>query len=231
MLKNKKGFTLVEVVLVIVALAAIGFAGWTWYQANQAEEVTENKERTGEIEKEEESSIPEGWTEYRNEELGFAFAYPEEWGEVQLQENTGQTGNQYLALFSDNSSVSFSGATLDYRAQRGGGVLTGKNKGWEEENSTYYYIENYSDDNYRSEAGDVSELETENTTGLYQQNLDPSIMFEASEIHTVSFNVTESSYNGLAFAYQAPEGQEEQKTSLRVEEFKDVVETVEVLQE
>lgn len=229
MLKNRQGFTLVEVVLIIVTLAAIGLAGWTWYQANQTEEAANNGEETEEAEEDEESNTQEGWTEYRNEELGFTFAYPEEWGEVQVQETTGQRGEQYYASFSNNSSISFSGATLDYMAQRGGNVLTGKNKGWEEKSSTYYYIENYSDDKYRGEAENASKLEAENATGLYQADLDPPIMFEASEVHTVSFNIPGGSYDGLAFAYQAPEEQEGQETSSQAEEFKDVAKTVEVL--
>lgn len=49
MLKNR-GFTLIEIVLVVVMLAAAGFAGWTWYQASTdstgsvTSEQEENKE-------------------------------------------------------------------------------------------------------------------------------------------------------------------------------------------
>lgn len=38
---NRTGFTLVEIVLVVVALAAIGFAGWTWWQTSGENESVE----------------------------------------------------------------------------------------------------------------------------------------------------------------------------------------------
>lgn len=37
MLNNQTGFTLIEAVLVVVTLAAIGLAGWTWWQSNQVD--------------------------------------------------------------------------------------------------------------------------------------------------------------------------------------------------
>lgn len=35
MLRLQNGFTGIEAVLVILVLAALSFAGWTWWQANQ----------------------------------------------------------------------------------------------------------------------------------------------------------------------------------------------------
>ncbi len=232
MFTYQRGFTAIEIILVAITVAVLGLAGWVLYQNNYgttevADTNQEQKQKT-ETEKEK-SNTPEGWTEYRDKELGFSFAYPQEWGEIQVKEDTGSSGKRYFASFSNNSTVSFSGASLDFRAQRGGGVFTGKNKGWEKENSTYYFIRNYSDDRYRSETTDVREFKAQNTTGLYQENLDPSAMREAAEVYTLSFNISSGPYHGLAFAYEVPEEQEGQDTTSQVEEFKKAMKTVEVL--
>lgn len=227
--KNERGFGALAILLVVILIGVIGFAGWYIYQ-NEQGDTTENTAANEAADRTEEGrTIPDGWTDYNNNELGFAFAYPEDWGEITIDETTGESGESYIASFTDNATVSFSGATLDYRAARGGGVFTGHNKGWEEEGSTYYFVENYSDEDYRSETGDVSELEANNATGLYQEDLDPSTMLEAAEAHTVSFNVPDGSYHGLAFAYKAPEAQAGQDFSSQIEEFKSVVQTVEIL--
>jgi prepilin-type N-terminal cleavage/methylation domain-containing protein len=56
------GFTLVEVILVVVAIAALGFAGWTWHQTQQetsaetsTRQAAETEEASGEEKKEAEN--------------------------------------------------------------------------------------------------------------------------------------------------------------------------------
>lgn len=58
MLKNHTGFTLVEIVLALVALAAIGLAGWMWWQANQTE--SESVELDNAANEQEESAQNDG---------------------------------------------------------------------------------------------------------------------------------------------------------------------------
>ena len=83
-MKNQKGFTLVEGLLIALVLSVIGFAGYTVWNNNQVngvattsnfestEQATEQKEEA--TQGKEESDIPEGMTVYPNEALGFSFA-------------------------------------------------------------------------------------------------------------------------------------------------------------
>jgi prepilin-type N-terminal cleavage/methylation domain-containing protein len=63
MLGLQKGFTAIEVILVVVAVAALGFAGGTWWQANQdsqtfiREQSGTDNENKDEKEKEEQAPI------------------------------------------------------------------------------------------------------------------------------------------------------------------------------
>ncbi|HEX9679007.1 MAG TPA: hypothetical protein VGA08_00060 [Candidatus Saccharimonadales bacterium] len=73
-----------------------------------------------------ETSIPDGYIEYNNEELGFSFAYPEEWGEVSLSERSGLpaiVGSEYQIKFSNVSTIKAEVDTTDYKNT--GGVGSG----------------------------------------------------------------------------------------------------------
>lgn len=50
MRKSRDGFALVEIVLIVVALASLGLAGWTWHQAYQAQQTAESTQATEETE-------------------------------------------------------------------------------------------------------------------------------------------------------------------------------------
>ena len=72
--------------------------------------VTDEIESEDEVEEEtaeetETSNIPEGWIEYTNQDIGFSFAYPEEWGEVELGEP--RTGTESPAEGGLRQAISF----------------------------------------------------------------------------------------------------------------------------
>lgn len=46
MRQDRGGFTLVEIVVGVAVVAALGFASWTWYQADQPENTAEHVEQT-----------------------------------------------------------------------------------------------------------------------------------------------------------------------------------------
>ncbi len=88
MQKNQKGFTHFAVVLLVLLLAVVGFAGWNVQQQNKqnkADPAAEDVKLTKKNSVAESTStkpvlLPEGWTEYKNTEYGFAFYYPKEYG-------------------------------------------------------------------------------------------------------------------------------------------------------
>ncbi len=75
----------------------------------------------------------DGWTTYRNEELGFQFSYPEEWGEIIVQDladqtfsNTGSrkyefSGQAKYLEFSNNPHLRVQAKSKDYNLTGFGG--------------------------------------------------------------------------------------------------------------
>ena len=82
-IKNQKGFTGLEIILLVVVLGGVGFVGYRAYQAQPGKAPAQEKVQPTQNKEVSKSSIPEGWIEYKNEEFGFAFAYPQAYGSVQ----------------------------------------------------------------------------------------------------------------------------------------------------
>jgi hypothetical protein len=93
--KSQTGFSHIILPLLIVVLGAAGFTGWKVYEASKnpksAQTSTVATTPPPPTPAQPSETIPEGFIEYRNEELGFKFAYPEEWGV--LSEDSGQYEN------------------------------------------------------------------------------------------------------------------------------------------
>ena len=122
---NTKGFGIVEGLLILVIVGLIGGAGYYVYKAQQ--NTNETLDNTGNSEiaaqkkqkKTEEKQIPEGFVEYKNEELGFSFVYPEEWGEVLLKEKAGEKGSEAVLKFSNENAIAGKLRTVNFEAGRG----------------------------------------------------------------------------------------------------------------
>jgi hypothetical protein len=90
MKKNQNGFSLPHILLFLVIVAILGFAGWRVYDAQKnANNSLSNASNANEVVKQEKKEdtykpvIPEGWKTYSNNEYGFSFAYPQEWGNLE----------------------------------------------------------------------------------------------------------------------------------------------------
>lgn len=81
MLENQKGSGHI-VVIVLIVLVLLGATGWfVWNNNRKSDNSEESNTSTSEENKdvEEQYVIPEGYTVYENDEIGFKFAYPNEW--------------------------------------------------------------------------------------------------------------------------------------------------------
>ncbi len=106
---NQNGFTLVEGLLIIIALSLI--VGVSYFVYSVQKDNNKNDTSNSKVKQDTPdsattpSTIPDGWTEYKNQELGFSFAHPKDWGTVTVSPTTFEhTGKGY--------SVSFSGTDI-----------------------------------------------------------------------------------------------------------------------
>ncbi len=125
---QQKGFAhLGLIIILIISLAAIAFGGWYVWNKNkgenkQADGLTQNSNQNQQTQqnqpnnasKEPVSSIPEGWKLYKNEQAGFSFYYPPEWGEVE-KNDSGSFGFSKLS-----GSMSFQANRRDKKHTEGG---------------------------------------------------------------------------------------------------------------
>jgi prepilin-type N-terminal cleavage/methylation domain-containing protein len=78
---SQKGFSVVEVLLVVVVIGLIGAVGWLVYERQQNDKtdekstITETNQPTGETSK----KVPDGWSEYSDN--NYYFIHPVNWSE------------------------------------------------------------------------------------------------------------------------------------------------------
>ncbi len=105
--KSQSGSSAVALLLVVIVLCVLGFVGWKVYDANKttkpASSTTSTVSVPNDEPRQEQPKIPEGFIEYKNEELGFKFAYPKEWGDFEQRDS----------LSSELFSGGFSGTKAD----------------------------------------------------------------------------------------------------------------------
>ncbi|HTE57116.1 MAG TPA: hypothetical protein VK694_00070 [Verrucomicrobiae bacterium] len=91
--QSQAGFSVPHLLLGLVAVAIVGFAGWRVYEARKeanqsydnaanANEVTKQDAKKKEEPKKEAYKVPDGFTVYENKEYGFFMAYPQKWGQL-----------------------------------------------------------------------------------------------------------------------------------------------------
>lgn len=76
--RSESGAAHLAVILIIIVLAVIGFAGWRIYQINNKIKVPTSGSLL-ETKSSPTSTIPEGWAEFNDESLGVKFIYPKTW--------------------------------------------------------------------------------------------------------------------------------------------------------
>ncbi len=91
---NQKGFSAIEILIVIIVITLVGFVGWRVYDSNKDEgssSATQQDDQTNEQQDEVEQTqvnqkneepvdtIPDGWTEYKDAKTGVSFLHPLAW--------------------------------------------------------------------------------------------------------------------------------------------------------
>ncbi|MEX2014493.1 MAG: prepilin-type N-terminal cleavage/methylation domain-containing protein [Candidatus Saccharimonadales bacterium] len=83
---NQKGFSVVEILIVIIVIGLLGAVGWLVYdrqksKTSETQTNTQQKEETPkqETEQTEQKLINTGWKVYTSEKLNLSFEYPESW--------------------------------------------------------------------------------------------------------------------------------------------------------
>lgn len=115
-MKNTKGFALVEALLIFVIIGALAGVGWYVYQRQNTDEGDDSYTYGTNVPAEpvqEESTVPEGYTAYTNEELGISFYYPEEWGEIIDESKT----DFYLFNFSNVAGLNIGSIYKNLQAE------------------------------------------------------------------------------------------------------------------
>lgn len=113
--KFEQGFSHLAILLIVLVLGVVGYAGWRVYQSSQEEDSSQQAAAPAAAEPEAEGAggcvAPEGYVTYTNEEIGFCFAYPEGWGEVALHDGVVdpdyEPAGSYRGSFSLNQDASF----------------------------------------------------------------------------------------------------------------------------
>jgi len=161
---NQKGaLDPIVIILLVVVLAMGGYIGYAVLNKDKEEapaETTQTAQQESQAEQQEpteEDSIPEGFVAYSNQEIGAEFAYPGDFGEVELKFYDGVEGKRFTITFtnSDKDTPLLFGATADHVA---GGV---SNIGYKGVNAT--------DNEVASQASDYTtkEYSNNNTSGKY----------------------------------------------------------------
>lgn len=97
MIERQRGFGIVGVLIVVVAVGLLGLAGWRVYDARQTKDDAPTTSQQPEQSKEEnvQTTVP-----YENKELGIAFDYPKGWKLVDCDDE-----QQVIYLGSDERGV------------------------------------------------------------------------------------------------------------------------------
>lgn len=81
MKRYKRGFSTIEIAIVMIVIVLMGVVGWRAYVSMQSSDSSDST-----TSQHDEAEIPEGWVRYENSEYGFSFAYPVEWGDAWVGE-------------------------------------------------------------------------------------------------------------------------------------------------
>jgi hypothetical protein len=91
MTKNQKGFSAVEGIWILVILSLVVFTGWfVWQSKNKVNEPARENSNSAvntdpQKDKDTAQQVPSNWKTYENNEVGFSFRYPPDWGDVSFE--------------------------------------------------------------------------------------------------------------------------------------------------
>lgn len=137
----------------VLLFGVIGILGYLLYQEKNSSEEVQNVATeqivAEDTEVKEENTVPDGYTEYKNEEYGFSFNYPERWGEVSVVEGFEKesghlvNGDEKIVKFSGNPNVIAGVKTKDWQHNdigHGGTTVPGFISFTESVNQTKEYV-------------------------------------------------------------------------------------------
>jgi hypothetical protein len=108
---NHFGFSVVEALLILVALGVLGATGWYVLHAknkvdnpHKATKTHTTKPQTSVRPPKPSFVLPAGWTWYDNKDLGFKFAYPASWGQAKAADQSNLLLNVYTDEYDDSAS-------------------------------------------------------------------------------------------------------------------------------
>ncbi len=84
--QNQSGVAHLAAIVIVILVAGLGFAGWRVYDLQNKNDILSKNTSQPEV-KTETAKVPEGYVEYKNNELGISFAYPKEWGQATFGES------------------------------------------------------------------------------------------------------------------------------------------------
>lgn len=154
---NRKGFSVVEILIILVVVGLIGGAGWhVWQSKNKSDKSTASTTPTTttatdkSTEKPAEATLPADYIWYENKDIGFKFAYPKSWGTIQRTGDdtpdlitNGLNGHALRTAFQNGDKNTFPrGNELngDTAVRNGEGLYRG---GYIEKDGKYYSVDKY----------------------------------------------------------------------------------------
>jgi hypothetical protein len=110
-MRNQKGFSAVEGLLIVIILGLLGFVGWYVHSAQSTTSKTLDNAAASSAS----PATTTGLKEYKNNQYGFSFSYPANWTIKEVFEDIGRGGKE-----GDVSVTSPNQTTVTFRADFGG---------------------------------------------------------------------------------------------------------------
>lgn len=115
MKQNQKGFSVIEILIVIVVVGLIGTVGWLVYDRQKSKNSEQPK--TTQVEETKKEPETSKLSDYKSDELGLSFSYPTEWGTANIADgplSKYQSGKYRQLSFSNANSISVNFVTGPY---------------------------------------------------------------------------------------------------------------------